>query len=101
MAKISAIWRNEKRKRLTANQADKRAELKAKVIDASLSFAERMEARDALNKLPRNGSAVRVRNRCSMTGRPRGYHRKYGISRNLVREMASDGKLPGVTKSSW
>lgn len=101
MAKVSVIYRNEKRKRMASARAGRRAELKARVKDTSLSLDERMEARDALNKLPRNSSAVRLRNRCSITGRPRGNYRKFNVCRNIFREMASNGQLPGVTKSSW
>jgi small subunit ribosomal protein S14 len=101
MAKRCSIFRNDKRKRMAANQAERRAELKAKVVDASLSWDERMTARDALNALPRNGSAIRVRNRCMITGRPRGNYRKFNICRNMFRDMASKGDLPGVIKSSW
>lgn len=89
MAKKSVIAREKKRERLVAKYAKKRAELKA--------------AGDyqALDKLPRNASPVRLHNRCQLTGRPRGYIRKFGISRVAFREMASDGKIPGVTKASW
>ena len=101
MAKVGVINRNERRKRLVANKAEVRAELKAKIIDESLSWDERMSARDALNKLPKDSSSIRVRNRCSITGRGRGNYRKFKICRNVFREMASYGQLPGVTKSSW
>lgn len=101
MAKVSVIYRNEKRKRMVSGRADRRAELKARVKDTSLSLNERMEARDELNKMPRNSSPVRVRNRCAITGRSRGNYRKFNICRNIFREMASNGQLPGVTKSSW
>lgn len=101
MAKIGVINRNENRKRLVANKAELRAELKAKIINESLSWDERMSARDALNKLPKDSCKVRVRNRCAITGRGRGNYRKFKICRNVFREMASHGDLPGVTKSSW
>lgn len=101
MAKVSVIYRNEKRKRLVEANTKIRSELKSKVIDSSLSLDERMQARDALNKLSKNTSAVRLRNRCSITGRGRGNYRKFKICRNIFREMASNGHLPGVTKSSW
>lgn len=101
MAKVGVINRNEKRKRLVANKADVRAELKAKIINEDLPWDERMAARDALNKLPKNSCSVRVRNRCAITGRGRGNYRKFKICRNVFREMASHGDLPGVTKSSW
>lgn len=101
MAKVSVIYRNNKRIRMADTQAEKRAELKARVKDANLSWDERMAARDALNKLSVNGSSVRIRNRCAVTGRGRGNYRKFNICRNVFREMASSGQLPGVTKSSW
>lgn len=101
MAKVGFINRQTKRQRLVKNDAVKRAEFKAKIVNEDLPFEERMEARDALNKLQTNGSKTRLRNRCSITGRPRGVYRKFGLCRITFREMASDGKLPGVTKSSW
>jgi small subunit ribosomal protein S14 len=89
MAKLSVIARQKKREKLVATYAAKRKALK--------------EAGDyaALDKLPRNASPVRLHNRCKLTGRPKGYLRKFGICRNMFRQMASDGKIPGVTKSSW
>ena len=101
MAKTCSIYRNIKREKMINRDADKRATLKAKIIDTSLPFEERMEARDALNKLSANGSKIRYQNRCKITGRPHAVYRKFGICRNKFREMASAGKLPGVTKSSW
>ena len=89
MAKESVKARERKRERLVAKYATKRAELKAKGDYASL------------DKLPRNASPVRLHNRCKLTGRPKGYLRKFGINRVTFREMASDGKIPGLTKSSW
>jgi len=89
MAKESVKARELKRRKLVAKYATKRAELKAN------------GDYDALDKLPRNSSKVRLHNRCRITGRPKGYMRKFGISRVLFREMANDGKLPGVTKASW
>lgn len=89
MAKLSVIARENKRVKLVARYAAKRKALK--------------EAGDydALDKLPRNASPVRLHNRCKLTGRPKGYMRKFGVCRNVFREMASEGKIPGVTKSSW
>jgi small subunit ribosomal protein S14 len=101
MAKTCTVNRNEERKRMVANHAEKRAKLKAIIIDESLPFDARMEARDALNALPRDGSAIRIRLRCALTGRSRGNYRKFQLCRNKFREMASRGELPGVTKSSW
>ena len=101
MAKKSAVERNDKRIRMVANQAKKRAELKKKALDESLSEEDRMAARFKLQKMPRNGAACRVKTRCSVTGRPRGVYRKFGISRIAFREMALKGQLPGVIKASW
>lgn len=101
MAKVSMINRELKRAQVTKRDTAKRDELKKMIIDESLSFEERMEARDKLNKMDVNGAKVRGRNRCSFTGRPRGYHRRFGVSRNVLREMASAGLLPGVRKGSW
>lgn len=101
MAKVGFVNRQTKRERMSKNDAAKRAELKAKIINEELGFEERMEARNQLNKMRTNGSKIRLRNRCQITGRPRGVYRKFGLCRITFREMASDGKLPGVTKSSW
>ena len=101
MAKISKIVKNEKRKKLVAKYADKRRALK-KVINNPESTPEEVdEAVMKLQKLPRDASPVRVKNRCSQTGRPRGYVRKFGISRVALRELALEGQIPGVVKSSW
>ena len=101
MAKKSAIEKNDKRRRLVAKYAGKRAALKALAKDASLPPEERFKARLKLNELPKNGAATRLRNRCTVSGRPRGYYRKFGISRIALRELGSKGQLPGVVKSSW
>ena len=101
MAKKSAIEKNDKRRRLVAKFASKRAALRAMAKDASLPPEERFKARLKLNELPKNGAATRVRNRCAVSGRPRGYYRKFGISRIALRELGSKGQLPGVVKSSW
>ena len=101
MAKKSAIEKNDKRRRLVAKYAGKRAALRAMAKDASLPPEERFKARLKLNELPKNGVATRVRNRCAVSGRPRGYYRKFGISRIALRELGSKGQLPGVVKSSW
>lgn len=101
MAKKSAIEKNEKRRRLVAKYAGRRAALRAAAKDASLPPEERFKARLKLNELPKNGAATRVRNRCSVSGRPRGFYRKFGISRIALRELGSKGHLPGVVKSSW
>lgn len=101
MAKKAMIERNEKRIRMAAKYAAKRAELKRILADPNTSDEEFYAAQHKLTKLPRNSSPVRIRNRCSVTGRPRAYIRKYGVSRITFRELASEGKVPGVTKSSW
>jgi len=101
MAKISKIVANNKKKELIAKYATRRAELKAKILDDSLTDEERLEAAEALNKLPRNSSPVRFRNRCELTGRPRAFLRKFRLSRIAFRELALQGMIPGVRKSSW
>lgn len=101
MPKTSAIERNDKRKRLVAKHAQQRAELKAILSSPATTDTEFFAAQKKLQKLPRNSSPVRVRNRCSMSGRPRAYHRKFGVSRIQFRELALAGKIPGVIKSSW
>ena len=101
MAKKSMIAREVKRKKLVANLASKRASLKSKVIDENESGESRWEAMLALQKLPRDSSASRVRNRCAVTGRPRGYYRNFGLCRHKLREVVMRGEAPGVTKASW
>ena len=101
MAKVSAVQKNERRKKLVAKYAAKRAELKAKIKDKSLSDDERWMASIQLSQLPRDSAASRVRNRCQVTGRPRGYYRRFKMSRISLRQLASEGKVPGVVKSSW
>lgn len=101
MAKKSAIEKNEKRKRMVARDAVKRAELKAKVCDLSLPAEERFTAQLRLSNLPRNGSKVRIRNRCALSGRPRSVYRKFKLSRIALRELAASGYIPGMVKSSW
>ncbi len=101
MAKISKIVKNEKRKKMVAKYADKRLALK-KIINNPESAPEQIdEAIMKLQKFPRDASPIRVKNRCSQTGRPRGYLRKFGISRVALRELALQGQIPGVVKSSW
>lgn len=101
MAKISKVVKNQKRKKMVAQYATRRAELK-KIINNPASTVEQVdEAVMRLQKMPRDASAVRVRNRCSQTGRPRGFLRKFGISRVALRELALEGQIPGVIKSSW
>lgn len=101
MAKKSAIEKNERRRRLVKRDAEKRAALRAIIHDLSLPAEERFAAQLKLNQLPRNGAAVRLRNRCKLTGRPRGNYRKFGMSRIALRELASSGQIPGMVKSSW
>jgi len=101
MAKKSSIEKNKRRVRLTAQFAAKRTRLKAIANDESLSLEERFQARLKLAELPRNGAATRVRNRCEVTGRPRGYYRKLKVSRIALRELGGLGLIPGMVKSSW
>jgi len=101
MAKKSAVERDLKRRRLVDKFASKRAELKAISKDEALPQEERFAARLALAALPRNSSATRVRNRCELTGRPRGVYRKLKLSRIGLRDLASTGQIPGMVKSSW
>lgn len=101
MAKKSAINQNEKRRRMVQRYAAKRARLKAIARDRTAAPEERFQAYLKLSELPRNSSAVRVRNRCQLTGRPRGFYRKLRVSRIALRELASVGQIPGMVKSSW
>jgi small subunit ribosomal protein S14 len=101
MAKRSMIERDKRRKALAAKYAARRAELRAAAKNAKLSFEERDAAAVQLQKLPRDSSAIRVRNRCQLTGRPRGYYRKFGLSRSKLREVVMFGEVPGVIKASW
>ena len=101
MAKKSKIAKNEQRKEIVARYAQRRQELKAIIKNPATPDEDRMEAQYELNREPRDASPVRVRNRDSADGRPRGYLRKFGLSRVRVREMAHRGELPGVRKSSW
>jgi small subunit ribosomal protein S14 len=101
MAKKSAINRNEHVRALVKRFANKRARLKALAADESKPLEERFEARLKLAALPRNSSKVRIRNRCEVTGRPRAFYRKLKMSRIALRELASEGMIPGMTKSSW
>ncbi|MEI2384062.1 30S ribosomal protein S14 [Breoghania sp. JC706] len=101
MAKKSAIEKNNRRASLVKKFAGKRARLKAIARDESLSLEERFAARLKLAELPRNSSKTRLRNRCEVTGRPRGVYRKLKMSRIALRELGSQGKIPGLVKSSW
>jgi len=101
MAKKSAVEKNRRRAKLVQRYAAKRARLKALARDESVSAEERFNARLKLAAMPRDGSAVRIRNRCELTGRPRGVYRKFKVSRIALRELASVGMIPGMVKSSW
>lgn len=101
MAKKSMINRELKRERTVAKYAEKRAQLKAVISDVNAGDEERLNAMLALQALPRNSSPVRLRNRCGLTGRPHGYFRKFGLSRNKLRERVMQGDVPGVRKASW
>ena len=101
MAKISKVVKNNKRKKMAAQYAERRAAFK-KIINNPSSTVEEVDAAQLkLQKIPRDASPIRVRNRCSQTGRPRGFLRKFGISRVALRELALQGQIPGVVKSSW
>ncbi len=101
MAKVALIERELKRDKLVAKYAKKHAELKGIANDAKRSDDERAQARLALQKLPRNANPTRQRNRCEMTGRPRGTFRQFGLGRAKIRELAFEGNIPGVMKASW
>ena len=101
MAKTSMIERNKKRQSLAKKFASRRATLKTRAKDESLPMEERYQARLKLAELPRNSAQNRVRNRCEVSGRPRGYYRKLRMSRIALRELSSNGLVPGMVKSSW
>ena len=101
MAKTSAIEKNNRRRKSVAQDASKRAALKATIMNQSLPIEERFKATLKLASLPRDGSKTRVRNRCEVTGRPRAYYRKLKMSRIALRELGNLGKVPGIVKSSW
>ena len=101
MAKISMVAREDKRKRMSDRDFAKRSGLKSRIIDESLSDEERWDAMIMLQKMPRDGSRSRQRSRCVLTGRPRGYYRRFGLARNKLRELIMRGEVPGVVKSSW
>ena len=101
MAKLSSINKNERRKALVKKYAPKYAKLRAIAADKSLDEGERTIARLKMAEIPRNGNPTRVRNRCMVTGRPRGYYRKFRLARVMLRDLANKGMIPGVVKSSW
>lgn len=101
MSKVSSTEKNKRRRKLTAQFAPKRAKLKAITTDQKRPVEERFAATLKLAEMPRNGSKTRIRNRCELTGRPRGYYRKLRLSRNKLRELSSQGLIPGMVKASW
>ena len=101
MAKTSAVEKNKRRRKLVAQQADKRAKLKAIIQNRELSIEDRFKATLKLAEMPRNGSKVRIRNRCEVTGRPRAFYRKLKMSRVALRQLGNFGQIPGIVKSSW
>jgi small subunit ribosomal protein S14 len=101
MAKTSAVEKNKRRRTTVANQASKRAALKAIIMNQALPIEERFKASIKLASLPRDGSKTRIRNRCEVSGRPRAYYRKLRMSRIALRELGNLGKVPGIVKSSW
>lgn len=101
MAKVSSIKKNNRRRKMAQSLYNKRAKLRDKIYDKTLSLEERFSLVMILAKLPRNSSMNRVRNRCELTGRPRGVYSKFGLSRNKLRELGSKGLVPGLIKASW
>jgi len=101
MSKLALINRNEKRKKLVAKFAKKRESLHAIMVDPKASDETRYEARLKIQALPRNANKTRIRNRCALTGRPRGVYSKFGLGRNKLREFAMRGEVPGIVKASW
>jgi small subunit ribosomal protein S14 len=101
MAKKSSIEKNERRRRMVAQQADKRRKLKAQIMNRSAEPEDRFEAAIKLAQLPRNSAKTRIRNRCELTGRSRANYRKLKLSRIKLRELASTGQIPGMVKASW
>jgi small subunit ribosomal protein S14 len=101
MAKTSSVEKNNSRRKLVARDAAKRKALKAIIMDQSKPLEERFRAQLKLSAMPRNGSKIRIRNRCEVTGRPRAYYRKLGMSRIALRQLGNSGMVPGLVKSSW
>lgn len=101
MAKTSMKQRDVKRKQLSTRFAEKRKKIKEQIYDKTISIEDRMKLQLELNKMPRNSSKCRIRNRCEITGRARGYYRKFRLSRIMLRELGNAGVIPGLTKSSW
>jgi small subunit ribosomal protein S14 len=101
MAKTSSVEKNNRRRKLVARDAAKRKALKAIIMDQSKPLEERFRAQLKLSAMPRNASKIRIRNRCEVTGRPRAYYRKLGMSRVALRQLGNSGVIPGLVKSSW
>jgi small subunit ribosomal protein S14 len=101
MAKVSAVEKNKRRRKMVARDAEKRAALKKIIMNKSTPMEERFHAQLKLADMPRDGSKTRIRNRCSVSGRPRGFYRKLSMSRIALRDLGNTGKVPGVVKSSW
>jgi small subunit ribosomal protein S14 len=101
MAKVSSVQKNLKRGKMADSASQKRAALKAIVMDKDAAPEDRFAATLKLAEMPRNGAKIRIRNRCALTGRPRGFFRKFKLCRNMLRHLAQVGELPGVVKSSW
>ncbi len=101
MAKLSSVKKNEKRQKLSNSLQAKRENLKEQIYNKEISLEERFALVLKLAALPRSSSQTRVRNRCALTGRPRGYYRKFKLSRNMLRELAGHGQIPGLRKASW
>lgn len=101
MAKTSSVEKNNRRRRMTANKLATRDALKKIVMDKSVDFSTRIDAVHRLAEMPRNSAKIRIRNRCELTGRARGYYRKFKLSRIGLRELGSQGLIPGLVKSSW
>jgi small subunit ribosomal protein S14 len=101
MAKVSAVEKNKKRRKMVSRDAEKRAALKAVIKDQNAPIEERFRATLKLAEMPRDGSKTRIRNRCEVSGRPRAYYRKLKMSRIALRQLGSLGKVPGIVKSSW
>ncbi len=101
MAKVSAVEKNKRRRKTVARDAEKRAALKKIIMNKATPMEERFRAQLKLADMPRDGSKTRVRNRCSVSGRPRGFYRKLSMSRIALRDLGNTGKVPGIVKSSW
>ena len=101
MAKQSKIAKNIQREKMVDRYSEKRRKLKAIIKDVKTSYADKRIAMEKLEKIPRDSNPIRLRNRCSLTGRPRGYYRRFGLSRIALREMVNNGLIPGVKKASW